>query len=183
MIVLALFLFARPADAQTVSRSKEAKKVLIVFFSHSGNTRRMAEYIQKATGGDLFEVRPVQAYPDEYRAVVDQAKKEVSQGFHPALKDRPEHIDRYDTVFVGSPNWWGTIAPPVATLLSSYDFSGKVLVPFITHEGSRFGHSLDTIRGLCPDARLLPGLAVRGGAVKDSAAEVEKWARETVSGK
>ena len=116
-------------------------KVLVAYFSHSGNTREVARQISEATGGDLFEIVPATPYPTEYRAVVDQGKKEIEAGVRPALKNPVGDLSQYDVIFVGSPCWWATIAPPVATFLTSYDFAGKTVVPFMTHEGSRMGRS------------------------------------------
>ncbi|MDD6209942.1 MAG: flavodoxin [Bacteroidales bacterium] len=151
------------------------KKVLVVYYSYSGNTRTVAEQIKKGTGGDIFEIQPVEAYPAEYKAVVDRAKREVDSGYRPALKTKVENIGEYDVVFVGSPCWWYTIAPPVASFLSAYDFSGKTIVPFMTHEGSRMGQSVEDIKMLCPGATVLDGLPVRGGDVNDAEGEVVKW--------
>ena len=90
-------------------------KVLVAYFSHSGNTREVARQISEATGGDLFEIVPATPYPTEYRAVVDQGKKEIEAGVRPALKNPVGDLSQYDVIFVGSPCWWATIAPPVAT--------------------------------------------------------------------
>lgn len=158
-------------------RRRPLKKCLVAYFSHSGNTRTVAEQIREATGADIFEIEPAAAYPTNYQAVVDQAKKEVNSDFKPALKSKPENLGKYDIIFVGSPCWWYTIAPPVATFLSSYDLSGKTIAPFMTHEGSRMGHSEADIKKLCAGATLLPGLPVRGGSVQEAAPEVAKWLR------
>ena len=158
-------------QAQTAS----GKKVLVAYFSHSGNTREMARQIAEATNGDLFEIVPQSAYPAQYDAVMAQAKREIGRGYRPALKGRLPDIGAYDVVFVGSPCWWATIAPPVATFLTSCDLAGKTVVPFMTHEGSRMGRSEEDIRKLCAGATLLGGLPLRGGAVKDSRDVVRKW--------
>ena len=143
-------------------------KVLVAYFSHSGNTREVARQISEATGGDLFEIVPATPYPTEYRAVVDQGKKEIEAGVRPALKNPVGDLSQYDVIFVGSPCWWSTVAPPVATFLADCDWAGKTVVPFMTHEGSRMGRSEEDIRKLCAGATLLGGLPLRGGAVKDS---------------
>ena len=150
-------------------------KVLVAYFSHSGNTREVARQISEATGGDLFEIVPATPYPTEYRAVVDQGKKEIEAGVRPALKNPVGDLSQYDVIFVGSPCWWATIAPPVATFLADCDWAGKTVVPFMTHEGSRMGRSEEDIRKLCAGATLLGGLPLRGGAVKDSRDVVRKW--------
>ena len=150
-------------------------KVLVAYFSHSGNTREVARQISEATGGDLFEIVPATPYPTEYRAVVDQGKKEIEAGVRPALKNPVGDLSQYDVIFVGSPCWWSTVAPPVATFLADCDWAGKTVVPFMTHEGSRMGRSEDDIEKLCPGATLLGGLPVRGSAVKGSRDAVGKW--------
>lgn len=161
------------AGAQSVS----PKKVLVAYFSHSGNTRELARQIGEATGGELFEIVPAKPYPTAYQAVVDQAKKEVNDGFRPELKTRVEDMSQYDVIFVGSPCWWYTIAPPVATFLASCDLAGKTVVPFMTHEGSRMGRSEEDIRKLCPQSTVPDGLPIRGGAVKSAQESVNKWVR------
>ena len=123
-----------------------SKKVLVAYFSHSGNTREVARQIGEATGGDLFEIVPATPYPAEYQAVVDQGKKEIAAGVRPALKNPVGDLSQYDVIFVGSPCWWATIAPPVATFLTSCDFAGKTVIPFMTHEGSGMGRSEADIR-------------------------------------
>lgn len=177
IILTALTAMMITHDGLNAQTAKTPKKMLVAYFSHSGNTRTVAEQIREATGADIFEIEPAAAYPTNYQAVVDQAKKEVNSGFKPALKSKPENLGKYDIIFVGSPCWWYTIAPPVATFLSSYDLSGKTIAPFMTHEGSRMGHSEADIKKLCAGATLLPGLPVRGGSVQEAAPEVAKWLR------
>ena len=127
-----LFAAAESGDAQTAPNDK---KVLVAYFSHSGNTRAVAERIAAATGADLFEIVPQKPYPAEYRAVVDQARREIAADYRPALKTDLPDAGRYDVIYIGSPCWWSTVAPPVATFLAAHDFTGKTLIPFMTHEG------------------------------------------------
>lgn len=152
-----------------------SRKVLIVFYSHSGNTRALAELIQQQVGGDLVEIEPVEPYPVDYNTVVNQAKQELKSGYKPPLKATVENIGAYDVILVGSPNWWNTFAPPLHTLLSQYDLSGKTVVPFITHEGTGLGRSVGDIAALCPKSTVLDGLAVWGGSAKTSQNEVLAW--------
>lgn len=161
------------AGAQT--QPAPAKKVLVAYYSHSGNTREMARQIADVSGGELFEIVPVTPYPSDYQTVVDQAKREINAGTRPALKTRVEDMSQYDVVFVGSPCWWATVAPPVATFLTSYDFAGKTVVPFMTHEGSRMGRTEADIRKLCPKSQVPDGLPVRGGAVGSLKETVRRW--------
>ena len=156
-------------DGLNAQTAKAPKKMLVAYFSHSGNTRTVAEQIREATGADIFEIEPAAAYPTNYQAVVDQAKKEVNSGFKPALKSKPENLGKYDIIFVGSPCWWYTIAPPVATFLSSYDLSGKTIAPFMTHEGSRYQKTVcrrDFASGIaCPGRQRARGRSGSGQMV------------------
>lgn len=160
------------------AHSPSPKKALVVYFSHSGNTRTLAGQIARATGADQLEIIPENPYPTRYDAVTDQAKKEIAAGYRPALATQIPDVSAYDVIFVGSPCWWGTIAPPVVTFLASCDLAGKTVAPFMTHEGSRMGHSAADIRELCPQSTLTEGLPVRGSAVSGAAAEVEKWLKK-----
>lgn len=153
-----------------------SKKILIVYYSHSSNTRKLAELIEQETGGTLCEIVPEKAYPDDYNTVVEQAKKEIQAGFRPELKTKVKDFAAYDTVFVGTPNWWSTMAPPVATFLESYDLLGKTVVPFCTHGGGGAGHIETTVKKLCPDSTVLPLLSVYGDTAKDS--QVEAWLKK-----
>jgi len=147
-----------------------------VYYSHSANTRKLTKVIEQETGGIICELLPEKAYPSDYNTVVEQAKKEIQTGFHPKLKTKVEDLASYDAVFVGTPNWWSTIAPPVATFLESYDLSGKNVVPFCTHGGGGSGHIEATVKKLCPDSTVLSALSVYGGVANDS--QVESWLKK-----
>ena len=170
----------RGEDIQDMKKTdvSEPVKILVACFSHTGNTREVVRQIQAATGGDLFEIVPAAPYPTAYQAVVDQAKREIQSGTRPALRTNLASVAEYDVVFVGSPNWWSTIAPPVATFLASHDWSGKTIVPFMTHEGTRMGHSVKDIQKLCPGAIVRDGLPIRGGQVHEAQKQVEDWVNE-----
>jgi len=162
------------ADIQA-SELKGRKKILVAYFSHSGNTRALANQIQKSAGGDSFEIQAVEPYPDDYDACVRQAKEELNSGYKPALKTRVENITAYDVVFIGYPIWWGTIPAPVRTFLSEYDFPGKTIAPFCTHEGTGLGRSVTDITKLCSKSILLDAVAIRGGDVKTAQSKVDEW--------
>ena len=161
----------------STSRTSETKNsnVLVAYFSHSGNTREVAEQVHQRVGGDLFPIVPVDPYPADYDAVVEKARQELNEGLRPKLNSKVEDIGRYDTVFVGYPDWWGTIPMPVATFLAENDLSGKAIVPFCTHEGSGLGRSADDIRELCPRSTVRDGLAVRGRNAKKAQSEITVW--------
>lgn len=151
--------------------------VLIVFFSRSGNTRAIANLIQQEVGGTLHELEIVTAYPPAYNAVVEQAKREIRTGYRPPLRSTLDNIEAYATVFVGTPNWWDTLAPPVATFLSEHDFSGKTVAPFCTHGGGGMGKIPQDLARLCPGATVWSCLALYGSGGEGARAEVSAWLR------
>lgn len=151
------------------------RKILVAYFSHSGNTKVVANSIKETVGGDLFEIGTVEAYPTEYGAVVDKAKREQQADYRPKLTTKVQDMDAYDVVFVGYPNWWSTIPMGVFTFLEAYDLAGKTIIPFCTHEGSGLGRSVRDIRRLCPSSNVLDGLAVRGSSVNRAQSDVSAW--------
>lgn len=155
-----------------------AKQILVAYFTWSENTRKIASLIHKEIGGTICEIQPAVPYPTSYRAVVEQAKKEIQAGYKPPLKSKIDHIESYDTIFVGSPNWWGTIAPPIATFLSEYDLSGKTIVPFCTHGGGGKGRISSDIAKLCPQSTILNVFEIYGSDAGNAQAKVSEWLRK-----
>ena len=151
--------------------------MLVAYFSHTGNTRAIAVQIQEATGADVFEIVPANPYPETYSDVLARARQELKDDIRPELKSAVPDIAPYDVVFVGSPNWFNTIALPVMTFLSSRDFTGKTIVPFVTHGGGGLGKSLQDMKRLAPGATVLEGRAYRGDAVEDAGEDVLAWLR------
>lgn len=161
--------------------SAEPAKVLVAYYSWGGNTKYAAAQIQKATGGTLFEIKPVKPYPADYRECTVQAKKEIQEGVKPELATRVEDIGKYDVIFIGSPNWWSSIAPPVATFLSSHDFSGKTVIPFVTHGGGGMARCGEEVRKLCPKSTVLKGGAFAGDGIRTARAALVKWVNDTIT--
>ena len=184
MMMAASFLGAGGCSAENMTTQKvsaEPDKILIAYYSWSGNTRFAAEQIQKLTGGRLFEIKPVKAYPSDYSAYVDQAKQECRQEFKPELAVKAEEFAKYDVIFVGTPNWWSTMAPPVRSFLSAYDFSGKTVIPFVTHGGGGMADCERDMRKACPKAAFGKGGAFSGGSIRNAADALEKWVNEVVT--
>ena len=153
----------RPTQATIPLRAKPPGKAAIVYFSQSqvGNTAIMARWIQKHTGGDLIPLEPANPYPKRYRATVKAARREVGEGRSPALKTMPR-LDGYEVVFLGSPVWYGSYAPPLKTFLAANALEGKTVAPFCAHGGGGLGHFADDLRNAIPKARVLEALALRG---------------------
>ncbi|SHG05352.1 flavodoxin [Dysgonomonas macrotermitis] len=176
VIIIMLFIGSLNVCAQS---STNQKKALIVYYSlRNGNTRIVAEHIQKSVGGDIFRIETVNDYPSVYNEVTAQAKRELESGYRPPLKNKVKDFSQYDVIYIGSPNWWNTIAPAVMTFLESYNFEGKTIVPFITHEGSRLGASVTDIKKMAPKATVLKGLPVRGGSVNEAMPDVQRWLKD-----
>ena len=151
------------------------KKIFIIYYSWSGNTGNIAKLIQQETGSQLFEVNPVQSYPINYGVCVEQAKKEIYSGFMPKLEAIPNNLDSYDIIFIGTPIWWHTMAPPVFTFLSHVDLSGKTVVPFCTHGGGGKGDCINDIAKLCKNSIILDELEMYGDGGKSARLDVQAW--------
>lgn len=129
-------------------------RMLIVYYSVSnGNTRGIARQMAEYTGADLAEIQTVQPYVGSYQEIVEQGKREVDQGYHPPIRPLPFHPEDYDIIAVGTPTWWYTMAPAVATFLTSYDWTGKMVIPFQTHGGWP-GHTLKDMKTACTGAKI-----------------------------
>ena len=154
------------AAAENISYSAQTEKMLIVYYSWSGNTRGIANEIQRQTGADTYEIKLVHPYSTDYSTVLMEAQEDQHIQARPEIKDTLDSIDEYDTILLGYPNWWASIPMPIATFLESYDFSGKTISPFCSHGGGRFGQSLTAIAKLAPTAIMGEGLAINysGGA-------------------
>lgn len=140
-----------------------------------GNTEVAAGMIRELTGGDLFQIQPVQSYAEDYNTCIEQARADQRRDARPELKEWPQSLEGYDTVFLGYPNYWGTMPMAVFTFLERLDFTGKTICPFCTHEGSGMGSSEADIRRLCPGADVRTGLPIRGADVRRAQPLLEKW--------
>jgi flavodoxin len=140
-----------------------------------GNTEVVAKKIQSLTGGDLFEIDTVKIYPVDYTETTRVAMEEKRQNARPELTATIDNMDNYDLIYLGYPNWWSTFPMAVFTFLESYNFAGKTIIPFCTHEGSGLGSSERDIKKLCPHSTVLPGFAIRGSKVNSADYEIEKW--------
>lgn len=148
--------------------------ILIAYYSWHGNTRKVAERIADATGGMLFEIEPVQPYSTDYSATTAKAKDEIRKGFRPELKAMPE-LTGPSTVFVGSPIWWGTMAPPVATFLDLFGLDQKTVVPFCTHGGGGSGSFERDVAKLCPNSTVARELSLYGDGGQAAVGQIRSW--------
>lgn len=140
-----------------------------------GNTEIAAGMIQELTGADMFKMEQVQAYARDYNECIAQAQADQKRNARPELKVYPESLEQYDTIYLGFPNYWGSMPMAVYTFLEHFDFGGKTIMPFCTHEGSGLGGSERDIERLCPTAKVEKGLAIRGGSVQGAKKNMKKW--------
>ena len=151
------------------------KKALIISYSYSGNTHHIAETIQTITGADWSEVYPWQPYPVEFPELLEQVQREVKNGYKPRLLPGARSPQQYSVIFVGCPNWCGTIAPPLAAWLSKNDLSGKLILPFYSHCGGVAGDLAGDIAALCPKADVQAALSVIGTGGTELPAILRDW--------
>lgn len=151
------------------------KKVLVVYFSETGNTQKLAKLISDEVGGDFRRIETVKPYPTG-QELFDYTKNERDNDERPELKDLEVNMDDYDVVFVGYPIWWYTLPMPIYTFFDKYDFDNKIIVPFNTHEGSGDGGTYSTIKDWEKNAKVLDGLAIRGGDMEsDQTTRIRNW--------
>ncbi len=150
-------------------------KILIVYFSHTGNTRQIAEQIHRFVGGDLIEIETIDKYPADHSEILEQARKEINAGYQPALKTKIENIKDYTVLFLGYPNWWGTIATPVSAFLEKHDLSEKTIAPFCTHGTGGLARTVEAVKKMCPDSKVLDALGITNSRVHEAESEVSEW--------
>lgn len=150
-------------------------KILIAYFSWGGNTRGVAEEIQRQTGADLFEITMVNPYSTDYNTVLDEAQRDQNAQARPELATHVKNMDDYDIIMIGYPNWWASIPMPVASFLEEYDFSGKTILPFCSHGGGRFGQSLTAIAKLAPNAAMGEALSIHYSGGSELSDDVSDW--------
>ncbi len=151
-------------------------KALIIYYSWSqaGNTKHLAEIIQKQTGADIFRIKTVKPYPGTYAACVAKAGMEIMKGTLPDLQELPD-ISGYDTIFLGTCIWWGNMSLPMKTLVNKVDFNGKRLLPFCTHGGGGAGKYFAKTAEICKGATVCPGIAFLKGGSPDTEQKIADW--------
>lgn len=145
------------SNAESTQSSKAGnEKILVVYYSLTGNTKDIANIIKNETGADIFEIK---SEFDYYRKDVEEVvKKHLSEGYKPKLTSSLHNIDQYDLIFVGAPVWWFSVPPPVMSFLSQYELKGKKVVPFCTC-GSDYGDFFKQFKNECSDAELLKSIS------------------------
>ena len=166
----------------TDEQGKEAElnlnsdKILVIYFSETGNTQKLAKLISDKVGGDFVRIETEKVYPEDYDELVDDAKKEKDNNDRPKLKELNINLENYDIIFVGYPIWWYQMPMAMYTFFDNYDFANKTIIPFNTHEGSGSSGTYEDIQKLEPKAKVLEGLPIRGGDMtSDQSSKVDSW--------
>lgn len=162
------------ANTDTVG-GRQPSRMLVAYFSRSGNTQVIAGLIHRQLGTDLFEIRPAAPYPDDYLQTVAQAEKERTGGIEPSLASTVPDMANYDTVFLGFPIWGQTAPAVIRSFLAQHDLAGKTLIPFITHGGYGLGSSRAVITRHAPKATLLDGFVLEADQERRTMENVTAW--------
>lgn len=209
-IFIFLMIAVSSLNAGAAPVDKNAQRTLIVYFSQpedvtpddvdgasgasvlqkngkvSGSTQYIAQIIQQQTGGELFRIETVNTYPLQHEPLIRYAEKEQQDNARPVLKAKIENLADYDTVFIGYPIWWYKMPMVLYSFLEQHDLSGKTIIPFTTHGGSRFSDSISEIKRLQPNARLITqGLAISRDDIADddTVTDVTDWINELPAAK
>lgn len=156
-------------------------KILIAYYSMTSHTRRVAELIQNAVGGELASIRTKETYSSDYEAMVEQGRREVNEGFLPVLNEFPVDIDACHMIFLGTPVWWYSIAPAMKSFLKNHDLRGKIIYPFVTNEGWA-GHALQDFATNLSGGCIKSGMNVKfsGDILITKEVQIRNWAKEAV---
>lgn len=140
-----------------------------------GNTETIAKMIAQLTGADLFKIEQKFPYAKDYKTCITQAKKDLIENGRPEILDKPNNLDQYDEIYLGYPNYWGTMPMAVYTFLESFNFQGKIIHPFCTHEGSGLSSTISDIQKIANGATVAEGLSIKGSEVNEAKSRVEDW--------
>ncbi len=143
-----------------------------------GNTEKAAEMLAELTGGELYKIEQVQPYSENYQTCIAEAKADLQKKARPQVLNMPENLDAYDEIYLGYPNYWGTMPMAVYTFLEHYDFTGKTIHPFCTHEGSGLSHTVQDVQKAAPGAAVTKGLAIHGSGVDSAKSTLAAWVQE-----
>lgn len=177
-ILVAYFTYGENADLGDNVDASSSASIQMLDGQVSGNTGVVASVIADLTGADIFSIRTVESYPDNYNDTIDQGQEEQQEDVRPELSGQIENLDSYDTIFLGYPNWWGDMPMAIYSFLDEYDLSGKTIVPFVTSGGSGFSGSVEEIEDAEPDAEVLEGLSLSDSEATDAQRDVEEWLGE-----
>lgn len=168
--------------------SYKEKKSIVIYFSRAdenyfggsmryvdkGNTEVIAEYIRDLVGADMFKVEPLTPYPADYMQCIEEAKVRTRNHTAPIKENVPD-LSSYEVIYVGAPVYWGGMPEELFTALKGLDYSGKIIRPFVTHEGSGLSSIPDQLKDICVGGTVTSGIAITGSTVNSAKGKVESW--------
>ena len=159
----------------TMENSIEKDKMLIIYFSHTGNTETFANYIKKNANITSFKIVPATPYPENYTSIAEIATQERNNNLRPEIKDPLTNISQYNTILLGYPIWYSHIPNIVITQLEKLDFKGKTIYPFNTHGSSGVASSVSDIKEYAPDAKVMDGYPIKGAEIANKEEDIIDW--------
>lgn len=193
IIAISAIKFSSQTSAKEISLTNKPKgKVLVVYYSQSKNknTETIAKWINNAVDGDMYEIEMIKPYSEGYKDVLKESKQDIDNNNNPAIKPFTKNISDYDTIFIGSPIWYGSYAPPVGTFLANNNLKGKTIIPFCTHGGGGAKNFYSNISNNAKEAIIVPnGFTAKGSNIiertigygtknKVSQEDVTQWLNE-----
>ncbi len=166
-------------DGKVYPKATKPNKTLIVYYSYSGNTKTVANYIHNAIGGDIVEIQTKNPYPKGYRDCVKQVKEEMDANFFPELTTKVDDLAEYDTILIGSPIWWYHIALPVSSFLKDNNLEGKQVALFTTHGGGGKANADLDMEAALPKSTILKSFTKLDKMIKVSLSDVDEWLVDT----
>lgn len=159
-------------ETTTVEKTESDSKSLVVYFSKTGTTERIANEIKDITGSDIVKIETVNPYPEDYNETVEIAQKEKTEKARPEIKTTVDNLDEYDTIYIGYPIWWGTMPMAMFTFIENNNLDGKTIIPFSTHKGSGLGSSVSDLKTALPNSTIKDGLACNSST---TTAQIKNW--------
>ena len=148
---------------------------LIIYFTMTGNTQKVAEIIQNYTAADIIRLETEVPYPDDYKKSIAISREEKNANARPKLKTEFKNLDKYDTIYLGYPNWMATMPMPFFTLLENYNFAKKTIIPFCTHGRGGIGTSIQDIKNSVQNATVLQPLVLAADDMSELESKVTDW--------
>lgn len=159
-------------ETTTIENTESNGKSLIVYFSKTGTTERIANEIKNITNSDIVKIETVNPYPEDYNETVEIAQKEKNEKARPEIKTTVDNLDQYDTIYLGYPIWWSTMPMAVFTFIENNNLEGKTIIPFSTHKGSGLGSSVSDLKTVLPNSTIKDGLACNSST---TTAQIKNW--------
>ena len=175
IIIATAMVTAVSCGPKKETQKEEAPKMLVLYYSQTGNTKAVAEEIANKLGADIEEITMLEPYDPDFQATIDRCMKDREQGILPEIQPVKADLANYDVIFLGFPVWFGTYAPPVITFLNNADLSGKKIVPFCTFGSGGLESSVKDLVAAEPDAEVLSGYGVRAARLEAMPKEVDNF--------